>query len=430
MHTSRIRQHVTAVLAALFVLSLIVTPAAARHSWGKYHWSRTTPGFAEFTVVDNVSYSEFSQSDWDAVLTNVVNDWNNPASVTEAQFTAGGTYRDGAPHTPWPATTRAPVKVNITPGTSNPNCDPKAGMIVACNAAYGTQEGWLGIATIWMSGQHITMGTAQVNDSFFALDRYRNDSERQLVMCQEIAHVFGVDHNDVNFGNVNTGTCMDYSNSPIGNEHPNYHDYELLASMYGHSDTTKSRKGSADKAPAEKAIWNKPELWGAVTERDSKARPTHFHNTLGNNREVFVFVLWADNVPVPPDVRAVDDGTVDEGGGHHGSGDHGKGDHGSGDHGKKDKSTQADDTQDRGKQAKSKKDDGQPADSRQVDGNQGGGKQEKSTQDDGQPADDKQDKSKQANGTEAKSKKDDGHQVDATQDGDTEVKKDSDKHQH
>ena len=29
-------------------------------------------------------------------------------------------------------------------------------------------------------------------------------ADRQLVMCQEIAHDFGLDHNDENFSNTNT----------------------------------------------------------------------------------------------------------------------------------------------------------------------------------------------------------------------------------
>ena len=58
-------------------------------------------------------------------------------------------------------------------------------------------------------------------------------------MCQEVAHTFGLDHQDENFGNRNLGTCMDYTSDPAGsinvqlaNESPNDHDYEQLEQMY------------------------------------------------------------------------------------------------------------------------------------------------------------------------------------------------------
>jgi hypothetical protein len=40
-------------------------------------------------------------------------------------------------------------------------------------------------------------------------------------MCQEVGHTFGLDHQDENFNNTNLGTCMDYTNDPSTNQHPN-----------------------------------------------------------------------------------------------------------------------------------------------------------------------------------------------------------------
>ena len=59
------------------------------------------------------------------------------------------------------------------------------------------------------------------------------------MICQEIAHDFGLDHQDENFSNPNLGTCMDYTSDPEGppsNEHPNQHDYDQLESIYSHLD--------------------------------------------------------------------------------------------------------------------------------------------------------------------------------------------------
>jgi hypothetical protein len=73
-------------------------------------------------------------------------------------------------------------------------------------------------------------------------------------MCQEIAHDFGLDHQDENFNNPNLGTCMDYTSDPDGppsNEHPNQHDYDQLESSYSHVDkTTTVKQGAANAAAA------------------------------------------------------------------------------------------------------------------------------------------------------------------------------------
>jgi hypothetical protein len=65
-------------------------------------------------------------------------------------------------------------------------------------------------------------------------------------MCQEIAHDFGLDHQDEIFENANLGSCMDYTNNPLGppsNEHPNAHDFEELELIYNHFDTDGSGGG-------------------------------------------------------------------------------------------------------------------------------------------------------------------------------------------
>jgi hypothetical protein len=74
--------------------------------------------------------------------------------------------------------------------------------------------------------------------------QYNTGPWHRLVMCQEVGHDFGLDHQDENFSNANLGTCMDYTNDPDGggsygpnNEHPNAHDYEQLDKIYGHLDS-------------------------------------------------------------------------------------------------------------------------------------------------------------------------------------------------
>ncbi|HXG75233.1 MAG TPA: hypothetical protein VNJ53_01555 [Gaiellaceae bacterium] len=200
-------------LTALAVAAVaIVGTALANHSWGSYHWTRTSSEVT-LAVGDNVS------SSWDSYLNGAIADWN-PSTVVELSKVSGG--------------------------TSPSSCQPTAGRIEACNAAYGN-TGWLGIAQIWVSGGHITQATTKVNDTYFATATYNTPAWRALVMCQELAHDFGLDHQDENFSNANLGSCMDYTNDPDGgaggasssdpsNEHPNAHDFEQLLAIYSHTD--------------------------------------------------------------------------------------------------------------------------------------------------------------------------------------------------
>jgi hypothetical protein len=211
-----IRRVITVVGAAVAIVAGLVAPAAANHSWGGYHWARTSNPFT-LKVGDNVS------SAWDAYLDGAISDWS-ASSVLDLAKVAGGTRPK--------------------------NCRPTAGRIEVCNARYGN-NGWLGIAQIWLNGDHITQAIAKMNDTYFGTSAYNTPAWRRLVMCQEIAHGFGLDHQDENFDNPNLGTCMDYTSDPDGppsNEHPNAHDYAELEVIYSHLDgSTTVQQSSASK---------------------------------------------------------------------------------------------------------------------------------------------------------------------------------------
>lgn len=95
-----------------------------------------------------------------------------------------------------------------------------SGVVEICNLKYG-QNGWLGIAGISISGSHITKAYTKLNDTYFVMAQYNTTAHRQMVVCQEIAHDFGLDHQDENFSNTNLGTCMDYTNDPSGTKGTN-----------------------------------------------------------------------------------------------------------------------------------------------------------------------------------------------------------------
>jgi hypothetical protein len=192
---------IAAVGVVLASVALVGT-ALANHAWGNYHWSRASNPFT-LQVGDNVS------SGWDSYLNVAVSDWA-ASDVLNLNKVAGN--------------------------GSGSTCSPTSGTIQVCNGAYGN-NGWLGIAQIWVtSGSHITQATTKVNDTYFDTPQYASSAWHQLVMCQEVGHDFGLDHQDENFNNPNLGTCMDYTSDPSTNQHPNAHDYEELDIIYAHLD--------------------------------------------------------------------------------------------------------------------------------------------------------------------------------------------------
>lgn len=260
------------VLSALFVAA----PAFANHSWGGYHWARTANPLT-LKLGDNVL------SVWDAHLALASTDWS-VSTVLDTAIVAGGT--------------------NATKGRNTPkNCIPTSGRVEVCNAGYGS-TGWLGIASIWASGSHITQGTVKLNDTYFNTAKYNTPAWRQFVTCQEIGHTFGLDHQDEVFGNANLGTCMDYTNDPDGtlysqlsNTLPNQHDYNQLASIYAHLDaftSSFSKTSSSGAAGASDIDTSNKAEWGKSIRTSRDGRSSLYERNLGNGQKVFTFVIWAD----------------------------------------------------------------------------------------------------------------------------------------
>lgn len=280
--------HTKSLLKAGVVAALVIgiaAPASATHSWAGMHWARSTT--LVLRLGDNVSPA------WDSYLSTAMVDWNKAV----------------------------PLDTALYPGTRAPSsCTPTYGKIEVCNYPYGSSTGWLGLANVWTQNGHIVQATVKLNDSYFASPSYNTPSWRRMVMCQEIGHTFGLDHQDVTQTNVNLGSCMDYTRDPSGlrgtngtknNEHPNAHDYDQLISMYAHVDgsqlsTTKASTGafsnnlfagtqSATGGPAfaGPASLNRRE-WGRPVAIDARGRGRVFVRPLGGGAELTTFVTWAD----------------------------------------------------------------------------------------------------------------------------------------
>lgn len=272
---------------SLTVLSMLITGvyavvANADHTWGKYHWDLSTAQTESIPLElgDNLSPS------WRPSLDEASDQWN--LSVLKNQVGDFG---------------------------SNANCDPTPGRVEVCNGEYGL-NGWLGIASIWATrgrSNHITQATTRVNDTYFNSAPYDSEAWRIFVMCQEVGHTFGLDHQDENFNNANLGTCMDYTDDPDGtingepdNRYPNQHDFDQLADIYAHLNSTDGGGGGGgngngngggrkpkksdtgvDKSP------NNPAEWGQAVRQDAQGRNSVFERTLPNGQILVTHVLWA-----------------------------------------------------------------------------------------------------------------------------------------
>lgn len=249
---------------AIAVIFLFAVSVSASHSWGSYHWARTTASFT-LKLGDNVS------SAWDSYLRAASTDWTL-SNVLDTTVVAGG--------------------------VSARTCKAKYGLVQVCNSTYGS-NGWLGLAQIWISGNHIIAGTAKMNDTYFNKSTYNKPSWKQFVICQEVGHTFGLDHQDENHSNANLGSCMDYTNDPARNDgagdnlHPNVHDFEQLALSYAHLDSTTTVSPSKAQAAFGRQS-DDPSEWGRVVRTSERGDRTLYVREFDDDIKVFTFVIWAN----------------------------------------------------------------------------------------------------------------------------------------
>ncbi len=163
-------------LGASTAKALSITP-----SWNGYKWART--GDLAIKTVNNTT------SIWQPYFSAAITGWSQAGMIDL-------------------------VPVTGTPKSAT-GCSAVFGTIQVCNASYGF-NGWLGYANVWTSGGFIVQATVKLNDSYYASAKYNTSAWRMSVMCQEVGHTIGLNHNNGVKTDVNTGTCMDYSNNPAG----------------------------------------------------------------------------------------------------------------------------------------------------------------------------------------------------------------------
>lgn len=186
-----------AVLLTLAVLAVSDSSPAA-HRWMRWHWARARNPFT-------LGYTARMTGPWSSLVAPVMNRWDTvhklrPGTRDIVNWVAGNDF-----------------------------------VIEARN--YGP-NGWFGLASLradFITG-HIVRGRVQLNDFYFK-GQYDNDVARRHVLCQEVGHILGLDHNEI--PEVFGASCMDDRNSTLNRKEfrfPNHHDAAALTGIYQHRD--------------------------------------------------------------------------------------------------------------------------------------------------------------------------------------------------
>jgi hypothetical protein len=280
---------------ALCIFAGAPLTVSASHSWNGYHWwwdstsPTVTTGQRLLAIADNTTLSALWKSAGSgSFLIDVIAAWNkgcpNPVNTSGSCSST---------------TISMPLYLDRQNGNNTSKerkCPPTLGQVDVCDTTYG-RNGWLGIASVWVSGSHITQGTVKLNDTYFGMATYNKPEWKNLVLCQELGHTFGLDHQDVNFNNTNLNTCMDYTNLPASNQWPNYHDFdELLNYIYTHNDATSTSTTSSASGkipPAMANDMNDPSQWGRLVRLSRNGRTAVYELDIGGGHKIFTFVIWA-----------------------------------------------------------------------------------------------------------------------------------------
>lgn len=276
--------------AAAALAALAAGPAAADHSWASYHWPIAGPD-QPFEVL-----TKLNASYWNEWVDAAVADWdgNDPDSSGSTDYLKPAIAGEAS--------------------TTARRCNPTAGKVVVCGYAYGFR-GWLGVATIWASGNHITQATTKLNESYHNSGTYGSDAWRQLVTCQEIGHDFGLGHQNENFNTDETDSCMEYTSDETNNRTPDAHDYQQLQIIYdahmaegpggggddgGGNCNPRSPKCSGQDAfnfrevgqPAPRATEVRSADWGTAVGFDAHGRPNVFELEVRKGYRKITHVTW------------------------------------------------------------------------------------------------------------------------------------------
>ena len=269
------RSSTIAVLSLLGALAC-ASPALASHSWADWHWERAANPFT-VKVLDSTSQTTtpIGGQKWPAALRQAAGSWSQSAVLDMSLVPRG--------------------KVALAVRQACP-FQPRA--VRVCNV-FSPDVTWLGLATVLPdvnSGPgHILAATAQMNDTWFSLPLY-NATNAQHVMCQEVGHTIGLDHQSESGADL--GTCMDYATA-LDNPYPNAHDYQQLQTIYSHLDSgagAAASQAGAGAAGMSTGGWS-PSALGFAPGYHGTGHHGHPHEdvivSVENGQRIIRYVLWA-----------------------------------------------------------------------------------------------------------------------------------------
>nr|WP_295662548.1 PEPxxWA-CTERM sorting domain-containing protein [Polymorphobacter sp.] len=222
------------MVARTALAAALVAPAAGSaiptQSWNGYRWGRT--GAIVINVGDNYG------AVWKPFTTKAMAQWSVAPAISMAS----------------------------TAGSTTSACNMVYGTIQMCSGNYGA-TGWLGYTNVQTSSGYIVMATIRLNDYYFSQPKYDTAAWRAETACQELGNALGLQDSDHVTTNANTGSCMDYTNSPTGggnygtleNLQPSSSDMKNLNAIYaqpgGRQVVGTGKYGSANAAVPEPAAW-------------------------------------------------------------------------------------------------------------------------------------------------------------------------------
>ena len=176
---------------ARFLWALVLTGSivagAAGSAWASHRWGCWKYANASINFYNGATSSYFNYFQEESLSDS--NSWHNYTDVNLTQVGGAGT-------------------------TDHLNC---------YSGFYGF-NGWLGIAEIRRySGCTVLEGRARLNRSY--LDGGYSTTNRKHVACQEVGHLFGLNHN-----RSSSTTCM--NDTILSAPQPNSHDQSLVNSIY------------------------------------------------------------------------------------------------------------------------------------------------------------------------------------------------------
>lgn len=169
-----------------------------------------------------------------------------------------------------------------------------AGAVWTAACLHGAPAGPSGVLTLdRLVGERSRQGVTVAN---FNTSTYNNPNEREHVVCQEVAHTFGLDHQSTSGSSLNT--CMDYFSNTGANAtntastRPNAHDFEELNIIYADLDTTTTVAALTSPAASASDVTDDPNSWGQIMSQSPEGRSSTYETVNRDGSRTITHVYW------------------------------------------------------------------------------------------------------------------------------------------